>query len=91
MEPLLIIHIDAESEFLRRMTEDMRAVQEQETLRVISKARPWVQRLREQNHAQRDWGYGVFVDPEVLHDRAKFEEYSVCRDAALFWATGAIC
>jgi hypothetical protein len=82
---------NAIAEALRRMTEGRRVVQEQETLRVIAKARPWVRRLWEEDRAQKDWGYGVFVDPAVLEDSASFEEYSVRRDAALFWARGAIC
>lgn len=83
---------NAVAEHWRRESEAWRARQRQEVERALGNAFPWVRRLWEEDKGQKNWGYSIFVDPEVFGDEEPEaeEEYMCRRDGVLFHARGAI-
>lgn len=71
---------NAEDEEWQRMIAATKEERKREVESRLPFAQPWVKRLWEEDHAEKDWGYAVFFDPEAAND----EEYAWRYDGALW-------
>jgi len=69
-------------EWRRRMVARKQLRKQQAESRLAT-AQPWVKRLWDEDHAEKNWGYAVYRDPEAFN-----EGYEVRRDATLRQAQG---
>ncbi|KAK1535299.1 hypothetical protein CPAR01_08841 [Colletotrichum paranaense] len=81
---------NAITEHWRRENESWKARQRQETENALSKARPWVRRLWEEDKGEKVWGYGMFIDPKAFANDEEADRYMARRDGVLFHARDAV-